>query len=185
MKNIIKKFIFSGIILISFFNCLHAQDSIRNKIPVDTNTKLITYKGIVNEIGTKDELYKRALNWINLNYKNPSDVTRRRDTENGELEGQHRIQLFYKDKDGNNIKTGIVEYTFILQFKDNKYRYSFSNFYLKDKSRYPIEKWLNKNNPGYSILWDEYLNIINNHINNLINSLKEIMTPKKIIKDEW
>lgn len=176
------------LILISIvFNSvkLFSQDTLRARIPVDTNTKLITYIGVVNEAGTKDELYKRGIEWINANYKNPAEVTRIRDAVNGEIEGQHRIQMYYIDKDGNTIKTGLVEYTFILQFKDNKYRYKFTNFYLKDKSRYAVENWLDPKNPGYSPLWDDYLRIIDNHIRKLIESLKAAMPAKKIIKDEW
>jgi hypothetical protein len=184
MNRIIKQTTFF-IITLLFSHQLYAQDSLRARIPVDADTKLVTYKDAVSETGTKDELYIRSLEWINANYKNPAEVTRRRDAVNGEIEGQHRIQLFYKDKDGIIIKTGMVEYTFKLQFKDNKYRYFFTNFYLKDKSRYPIENWMDKTKPGYSPLWDEYLNIIDSHISKLIDSLKATMPAKKIKKDEW
>lgn len=184
MNSLIKQTGFLLFLSLFFIN-LKAQDTLRAKIPVDPDTKLITYKDVITESGNKDELYIRSFDWINANYKNPSEVTRRRDAVNGEIEGQHRIQLFYKDKDGNTIKTGLVEYTFKLQFKDNKYRYIFTNFYLKDKSRYPIENWLDKNNPGYSPLWDDYLKIIDNHISKLIDNLKAVMPAKKIKKDEW
>ncbi len=175
-------FLLLGMII---FSQLNAQDSIRDRIPVDTNTKLVTYKGAINLAGTKDELYKRAIEWVNANYKNAIDVTHRRDAVNGEIEGQHRIQLFFKDKDGNIVKTGLVEYSFIIQMKDNKYRYNFSNFYLKEKSRYAVENWLDKKKQGYSPLWDEYLTIIDTQISKLIDSLKAVMQGKKIIKDDW
>jgi hypothetical protein len=181
--NIIKSAIlFLGII---FYSQLNAQDSIRDRIPVDSTTKMVTYKSAVNETGTKYELYVRAIEWLNANYKNAADVTRRRDAVNGELEGIHRIQLYFKDNDGNIVKTGLVEYTFLLQFKDNKYRYNFSNFNLKDKSRYPVENWLDKTKQGYSPLWDEYLKIIDTEICRLIDALKVTMKAKKIVKDDW
>jgi hypothetical protein len=164
---------------------LMAQDSVRSRIPVDSNTKLITYKNAINVKGTKDELYNRGIEWINANFKNAAEVTRRRDAVNGEIEGIHRIQLSYKDKDGINIKTALVEYYFKLQFKDNKYRYSFTNFYVKDKSKYAVENWLDKTKQGYSPLWDEYLLIIDNQINKQIESLKTIMVGKKEVKDDW
>ncbi len=184
MNSILIKtsFIIIGFI---FFGQIYAQDSIRSRIPLDADSKLVTYKEVVNETGSKDELYTRSFDWINANYKNPSDVTRRRDAVNGEIEGQHRIQLYYTDKEGNTIKTGLVEYTFTLQFKENRYRYIFTNFYLKDKSRYPIENWLDKTKAGYSPLWDEYLLIIDNHIRKLIDALKAAMPAKKVKKDEW
>ncbi|MFZ4398654.1 MAG: DUF4468 domain-containing protein [Bacteroidales bacterium] len=181
---IIKKTIIF-ILAIFIYSQINAQDSIRDKIPVDTNTKLITYKNAINEKGNKNELYIRAIEWVNANYKNAADVTRRRDALNGEIEGLHRIQLSFKDKDGNNVKTGLVEYTFVLQFKDNKYRYNFSNFNLKDKSKYPVENWLDKTKQGYSPLWDEYLKIIDIEICKLIDNLKITMKGKKAINDEW
>jgi hypothetical protein len=184
MNRIIKQ-ISSFVFFVFFLYQSNAQDTLRAKIPVDADTKLVAYKDAINETGTKDELYIRSLEWINANYKNAAEVTRRRDAVNGEIEGQHRIQLFYKDKDGVIIKTGLVEYTFKLQFKDNKYRYFFTNFYLIDKSRYPIENWMDKTKPGYSPLWDEYLNIIDIHICKLIESLKTTMQARKIKKDEW
>jgi hypothetical protein len=184
MNTILKKtvLLLLGIVL---YSQLNAQDSIRNRIPLDTNSKLITYKNAINVAGTKDELYRRGIEWVNANYKNAADVTRVRDAVNGSIEGQHRIQLSYKDKDSINVKTGLVEYTFTIQFKDNKYRYQFSNFYLKDKSKYPIENWLDKKKPGYSPLWDQYLNIIDTDICRLIESLKTIMLGKKVVKDDW
>jgi hypothetical protein len=184
MKINLKKvtFIVLGIIL---YCQLNAQDSIRNRIPVDSNTKLVTYKNAVNIPGTKDEPYKRAIEWVNANYKNAADVTHVRDAVNGLIEGQHRIQLSFKNSDSIIVKTGLVEYSFTLQFKDNKYRYIFTNFYLKDKSRYPIENWMDKTKQGYSPLWDEYLKIIDNDICRLIDSLKIIMIGKKVIKDDW
>jgi len=181
--NIIKSaFLLLGII---FYGQLCAQDSIRDRIPVDSVTKLISYKNAINESGTKNELYIRAIEWVNANYKNAADVTRRRDAVNGEIEGVHRIQLSFKDKDGNTVKTKLVEYSFSLQFKDGKYRYNFTNFLLKDKSNFPIEIWLDKTKQGYSPLWDEYLKIIDTEICRLTDALKLTMKAKKIIKDDW
>ena len=181
---IIKKTAFI-ILSLLLYNQLNAQDTIRDRIPVDSNSKLITYKNAINVKGSKEELYVRAIEWVNANYKNAADVTRRRDADNGEIEGVHRIQLSFKDKDGNNVKTGLVEYSFLLQFKDNKYRYNFSNFNLKDKSKYPVENWLDKHKQGYSPLWDEYLKIIDTEICRLIDALKITMQGKKAVKDDW
>ncbi len=167
------------------YSQINAQQSNSGMIPLDTITKLITYKNTINEIGTKAELYNRAIEWINANYKNAADVTRVRDAVNGEIEGQHRIQLSFRNIDSVLVKTGLVEYTFTLQFKDNKYRYTFTNFYLRDKSKYPIENWLDKTKPGYSPLWDQYLKIIDTEITQLISSLGTMMHEKKVIKDDW
>ena len=47
------------------------------KLPMDANTGLYTYNGVIEVPGTaKDELYKRAFAWANTYYKNPGDVIR-------------------------------------------------------------------------------------------------------------
>ena len=183
MQKLSRKLILLLIAIISV-SFIQAQDTIRSIIPVDTNTNLITYAGGSKEDGVQYELYKRGIEWLNANFKNPADVTRVRDDVNGEIQGVYRIALEKIDQ-GVHVKTGTVEYSFSLQFKDNKYRYKFTNFYLMDKSRYPIEKWLDKKNPGYSYLWDEYLSQVNRNIIKLIDSLKKTMKGKKAVKDDW
>ena len=175
------------LLLIAFiFNSnLKAQDDIRTVIPVDTNTKMITYAGAIKEEAVQYELYKRGIEWVNLNFKNPADVTRVRDDVNGEIQGVYRLVLETINDKGTHVKTGTVEYNFVLQFKDNKYRYKFTGFFLKDNSKYPLEKWLDKKNPGYSHLWDDYLDQVNKHILKLIDSLKLTMKGKKAVKDDW
>ena len=183
MQKLLNKSILLLIALLSV-SFIKAQDSIRSVIPVDTNTNLITYAGGSKEEGTQKELYIRGIEWVNNNFKNPSDVTRVRDDVNGEIDGVYRITL-EKIDEGVHVKTGTVEYNFVIQFKDNKYRYKFTGFFLMDKSKYPLEKWLDKKNPGYSYLWDVYLSQVNTNILKLIDSLKKTMKGKKAIKDDW
>ena len=129
------------LIVFIFNGNLKAQDEIRTVIPVDTNTKMITYAGAIKEEAVQYELYKRGIEWINLNFKNPADVTRVRDDVNGEIQGVYRLVLETINDKGTHVKTGTVEYNFVLQFKDNKYRYKFTGFFLKDNSKYPLEKF--------------------------------------------
>ena len=39
-------------------------------LPIDETTKLVTYKDVVNEKGTPQELYDRAMEWVKTYYKN-------------------------------------------------------------------------------------------------------------------
>ena len=59
--------------LISLFIAASAQ------VPVDEDTKLITYQEVVEMDGTPDTLYNRATKWVNGHYKNPQSVLITRD----------------------------------------------------------------------------------------------------------
>ena len=184
MQNLFNKIILLLLTIFSF-SFANAQDTVRTVIPIDSNTNLITYAGAAKEQGAQIDLYKRGIEWVNINFKNPADVTRVRDDINGEIQGVYRLVLENINDKGTHVKTGTVEYNFVIQFKDNKYRYKFTGFFLKDNSKYPLEKWLDKKNPGYSPLWDNYLTQVNKHILKLIESLKTTMKGKKAVKDDW
>lgn len=154
-------------------------------MPVDEETKLITYKEVVQQEGNKTDLFNRAVEWINKTYKNPADVTKVRNPETGIIELIHRIELSYDEK-GVNRSGGIVDYTLRIEMKEGRYRYTFTNFNLKQASRVPIEKWLDKSDKAYTPSWDNYLAQVDKATHEIIESLKKGMQPpvkKKV--DEW
>lgn len=161
-----------------------AQDA-APAMPIDEETKLITYKEVVQQAGNKQELFNRAIEWINKNYKNPADVTRVRNPETGLIELIHRIELNYDDK-GVTRSAGIVDYTLRIELKEGRYRYTITNFNLKQASRVPIEKWLDKTDKAYTPACDKYLITIDESTRKLIESLKKGMEPPAAKKvDDW
>jgi hypothetical protein len=155
------------------------------KMPVDEETKLITYKEVVTVEGTKRELFNRAIEWIGKNYKNPADVTKVREPETGLIELVHRIELSFDDQ-GVTRAGGIVDYTLRIELKDGRYRYTFTNFNLKQVSRVPIEKWLDKTDKAYSPNWEHYLFQVDKATQEIIESLKKgMMPPVKKKVDQW
>ena len=80
---------------------------------------------------------------------------------------------------------GIVTYEIKIEFKENRYRYTLSDFNLKTASRFPIEKWMNKEDPSYNKNWDSYLYQIDTTMQRLVSTLKEKMKPTVAKKDEW
>lgn len=50
-------------ILITVTSVVSAQEAIPN-LPVDPDTKLITYKEVVNQTGSKRALFDRAVEWL-------------------------------------------------------------------------------------------------------------------------
>jgi hypothetical protein len=155
------------------------------QLPMDPDTKLITYREVVDQEGIKDVLFDRGMGWLRIYYVNPNAVANVMDKPNGKIEGTGRIRLYYFDKDSNRLDAGLVLYALKMEFKDNKYRYTLNDFTLKAASRVPLEKWMNKKDPAYNPQWDSYLYQVDTTMQRLIRSMKEGMKPKVIKKDEW
>jgi hypothetical protein len=172
-------------LLLSLISINMYSQEVASKLPVDEETKLFTYKEVVQVEGTKTELFNRAIEWINKDYKNPAQVTKVRSPESGLIELLHHFEVFYNEK-GLSRSGGIVDYLLRIELKDGRYRYTISNFNLKQASRMPVEKWMDKSDKAYTPLWDSYLLQLDKSTNEIIESLKKGMLPpvkKKV--DEW
>jgi hypothetical protein len=157
----------------------------QNEIPVDETTGLITYKEVVEEQGTKDELYNRGASWLHTFYVNPWEVAKVRDQSTGLIKIQHQFRLDEYDDKGNKLVGKTILYSARIEFKDGRYRYVIDNFVLKEMSRYPVEKWLDKKAPDYNPKWDVYLGQIDAYVRDeLVKSLKENMKPPKEVKED-
>jgi hypothetical protein len=154
-------------------------------VPVDEDTKLISYKEVVTQEGDITKLYNTAISWVNANYENPTEVTRVRDIENGKLDIRHRFKVFNTDKKGVRSDAYIINYNLKLEFKPGRYRYTFTDFSVAAVSKYPLERWLDKKDPLYTPACDIYLAQVDSIVNTKIESLKEGMVPKVIKKDDW
>ena len=155
-------------------------------VPVDHKTKLITYQEVVSEEGTANDFFNRAVNWVNITYKNPTSVTSVRDPQSGIIEGNYRFRIYKATKENVDMEWGTILYTFKLEFKEGRYRYSFTNFLLKASSRYPLERWLNKDDPAYNTQNEEKLMKVNVFMEELVSSLKVTMKPvEEIEEEEW
>lgn len=155
------------------------------KLPVDPETNLITYKDVVTDPGTPAELFNRAIEWINKEYKNPVDATKVRDQASGVIEIVHRIEITKVDQ-GTTIVAGRVDYSMKLEMKDGRYRYTITNFIWRDKSRQPLEQYTDKQSQLYTPAWDGYLKQVDDFTRKLIDSLKKGMqTPAAKKPDNW
>ena len=171
------------LLLLSFLSVKAQQNTAT--LPVDPDTKLITYKEVVTVTGTPTELFNRAIEWVNKQYKNPTDATKVRNPATGLIEIIHRIELTRDDK-GVSRPAGIVDYAMKLEIKDGRYRYTITNFNFKDVSRQPIEKWMDKKDKAYTPDWDNYLTQVDVATKKLIETLKQGMLPPAPKKtDEW
>lgn len=165
---------------------MNAQDSVFN-MPMDPVTGLITYQEVIEEKGTKDELFNRGSTWLRIFYANPIAVSQVRDQASGIIRGDHQIKLYHTDEAGVKQEAGIILYTFKIEFKEGRYRYTVDNFLVKKVSRYPLEKWMNPMDPEYTPAWNEYLKQVDAFVREAwVPSLKTNMKPEvKKEEKEW
>lgn len=69
----------------------------------------------------KGHIYNKVLEWLVINYKSANDVIQLKDKEVGKVivKGNFSTSMY--------MKQGWVRHTLILDIKDNKYRYTYSN----------------------------------------------------------
>ena len=181
--KIIFLMIVASALMLSGLNVI-AQDQV-TKIPVDPETKLIAYKDVVTVTGTSAELYNRAIEWINTQYKNPADATKVRDQASGVIEIVHRIELTKIEK-GATLVAGRVDYSMKLEMKEGRFRYTITNFNVKDVSRQPLERYMDKQDKAYTPACDDYLKQVDDFTLKMIESLKQGMQPPAAKKpDTW
>jgi hypothetical protein len=175
---------FAILLLILLPVVVFSQDTIL-EIPVDEDTKTIRFQEVVNEDGTKDELFNRCIYWLNDFYNDPTRITTIRDNPTGKIVGQHQFRVYYTE-DGFKKPAGMVRYTFTIEVKDDKYRYTINELTLKSNTNVPVEKWLDKDDPAYDPRWDDYLQQIAAYVADWSESLKEKMKPEPEKKeDDW
>jgi hypothetical protein len=155
-------------------------------LPVDPDSKKIMYREVVDQEGKPAYLYDKAIEWFGYYYLNAQSVYTVQNKENGKIEGLGRMKIYYTDEaSGVKRDGGVIVYQIKMELKDNKYRYTLTDFNLKVASRFPIEKWMNKTDPAYNSNWDSYLYQVDTTMQRLISTMKEKMKPTVIKKDEW
>lgn len=178
-----KRIFFSVFVLFSLIPFSFSQTP---SIPVDEETGLITWQEVVSEAGSKDALYNRCIEWINSQYKNAQEVTKVRDPEDGKITIQHRIRMVDILEDGSEQNSStVVAYVLRIEFKENRYRYTFTDFTMVASSKFPLERWLNPNDPSYIPKYEGYLVQVDKAVHDIIRSLKQGMKEKVVKEDIW
>ena len=154
-------------------------------LPIDERTNLVTYQDVVKQEGTPKVLYDRAMNWAKKYYKNTSEVIKSADPEKCVINMRSSVRIYSKQKDGTMLQKNIVYYNFKLECRDNRYRYTITNFNERAASAAPIENWFKTDSPYWSPSQYEWLTQIDGQIKELINSLEEGMLPPEVFEDEW
>ncbi len=155
-------------------------------VPIDEQTKLVTYKEVVQQAGaTPQELYDRAMLWVKNFYKNTNEVIKSNDREKGVIQLRSSVRIYVVKEDGSKFFKNIVYYNMKIECRPGRYRYTITDFNEKATAAAPVEVWLNTESPQWEIGQYAYLNQIDEQILALIESLEEGMNPPVIIEDEW
>ena len=161
------------------------EEIVAPDMPINTDTKMITYVEVVNSTGTASELKEKALKWFHSFYKNSSNILKK-NTE-ASFTGHPRFKILnQKDKKGVETMAGTIIYDIEISFKEGKYRYKITNIFKKSSSKYPIEKWLDKDAKTYSKTFNYYLKQTDDYMKNVTKSLKDYMAANHEKKsDDW
>lgn len=154
-------------------------------LPIDERTNLVTYQDVVKQEGTPAVLYERAMNWVKKYYKNTAEVIKSADPQKAVIEMRSSVRIFYKQKDGTLRYKNVVYYNFKLECRDNRYRYTITNFNEKAAGPAPIENWFNTSLSGWTPSQYDYLTQIDEQMKELIESLEDGMLPPEVFTDEW
>lgn len=180
-------FIMALMLFLSFNLFAQTEEYKEPTIPIDLETKLISYSKIIEVSANKDSLYKKGQAWFRKFYKNPTGVIRESDTINSKIIGKHQIKILNPaDKKGIQTMKGITQYTINTSFKDNKVRIVLTDINLNATSYTPIEKWLDKTAKDFTTKNYFYLEQIDKQMNEVLVDFEKFMKePTKTKKDEW
>ncbi|MDR1793396.1 MAG: DUF4468 domain-containing protein [Bacteroidales bacterium] len=154
-------------------------------MPIDENTKLVTYKKVVPMDGKPEELYQRALKWANTYYYNPLTVVKE-DKAAHKIKCVSNIKITTLAKDGvTPVLAGYVYYTLTIEARDNRYRYTITELQQRETTNIPIEPWLDSTSKGWTVVRYDHLNQIHEAVTALMASIEQGMQPEKVITDEW
>ncbi len=156
-------------------------------IPVSEKTHKICFQEVIPTEGTNTEVFNRiAGEWLRSAYKNPTAVVIGND--GSKINGKHIIQLDCQEE--IKAKCPTVNYKFTVEVREGRIRYTLTDFTLDTskttKGLFPIERWLDKEDPLYDAAWDGYLDQIAAFAEAWAANLKEKLKPEeKVEEEDW
>jgi len=114
MQNILLFFTFLSIPLVTF----------SQELKLNPETELYSFTQVMSEEGkTKDQLFNSSKEWIALTYKSANNVIQSADKENGTIIVKGSIRIV-----SGLLVDGNIMHTLILNFKDNKIKFTVTDF---------------------------------------------------------
>ena len=182
MTNI--KMILVAVFIIVLTAFAYAQDQDSVSFPIDDDTKMITYQEVVQAEGAANELFFRAVTWMNDYWDNPRGIIEKQDRMNGVLIARPRFDIKKEKQEGLKIQSGRMAYILKMEFKDGRYRYTISDIKLLKTSPFLLERWINPESRYYDQRDPEKMRIIAIEIQQVIDSMKKGMQKEEEKSDD-
>jgi hypothetical protein len=156
------------------------------QIPVNEETQLAEYAEVVDATGSATDLYNAALVWINEYYPNPNGTINSK-VAGESIEGKSRFKVKLTDKKGRTIAQSYVNYSFKLEFKENRYRYTIFKINWQQSSYFDVSRWEDKDHPRYEAeTYPVYVQQTVSFFDDYIAALKAgVSRPPKMEKSDW
>jgi hypothetical protein len=149
------------------------------QLPIDSETKKFTYTEVVELNESKNELYLRARSFFVKEYSNADAVIQMDDKDAGRIMGKGFFEVVWVMNQPRKIY-----HTITIDVKENKYRYTFTDFRMFFSSAYnimpleePVSGLRGSGLPKLYSRTDEKMKI-------LIHRLKDHMT-KPVSNTDW
>lgn len=169
------------IVAILFATVTFAQTEVQSKLPIDPKTEKICFRKVINTVGSEDEVFNRIYsNFMNSYYKSPNNLLHQNDGRT--MKGKHQFQL--DNGDPVKSKWPWITYYFTIEVREGRVRYTLTDFMQKTQSNHPCEEWMNKEDPMYQPVWDNFLNQIAEFGTDWGQKFEESLVPEKVIEEE-
>ena len=155
----------------------------QTNLPIDAQTEKICFRKVINTVGSQDEVFNRIYSkFMNSYYKSPSTILQQNDGRT--MKGKHQFQM--DNGDPVKSKWPWITYYFTIEVREGRVRYTLTDFMQKTQSNHPCEEWMNKEDPLYQPVWDNYLNQIADFAEDWGQKFEESLVPDKVIvEEEW
>ena len=153
----------------------------QTNMPIDPKTEKICFRRVINTVGSEDEVFNRIYSgFMNSYYKSPSTILQQNDGRT--MKGKHQMQL--DNGDPVKSKWPWSTYRFIIDASEGSVRYTLTDFMQKTQSNHPCEEWMNKEDPNYQPVWDNYLEQMAAFAEDWGQKFEESLEPEKVIEEE-
>lgn len=155
---------------------------------------LTDYVVVKTDSISKDELFKKSINWIKETYKNPDEVLKTTiDNDKIRFEGAEENLICLKSLGMKTCYTGT--YTIEILFKDGRYKFNpISLTYYHPASQYSSGgivdisltdgSWMYRRNGKPRSMYKEIPEAVSNLFNSLCNNLNKYLSKKDGSKDD-
>ena len=155
-------------------------------VPYNAEKKSIIYEEVVTVNGVgKDELYKRANEWIASYFTGGANKVTEKDATTGIIKLKDRTTVFRMEKKAK-VADVVVDYNMEIQIKDGRYKYIIQNFRAFQGSTSPgIEIWMDPAKCEKERALERYATI-NTLVTSMVENLKSYMSTGSVKKeDNW